>query len=209
MRPINIARVGLWLRLRLGRLGAANIVAIAFMAAGVSGWAWFLPHLQQENRRVQMAISAAQKSLSNPVAPVVATPASLNEQRLQQFYDVLGESRYAEQQVKSLFAIAAKHGLALNQAEYKYGYDKSGKFHTYTITLPVKGTYAAIRPFCEQVLLSIPFASLDAVDFKRDTVGNPTIDAKLHFTLHLDHGADLQLPANTVADIVQHEETQQ
>ncbi|MGZ3158645.1 MAG: hypothetical protein ACXU7H_06145, partial [Burkholderiaceae bacterium] len=50
---------------------------------------------------------------------------------------------------------------------------------------PVKGQYQAIRKFCEQTLLAIPFASLDEINFKRDEITNSTLEAKLHFTLYL------------------------
>jgi hypothetical protein len=205
MKTLHIAGFGLWLRLQLGRIGVINITATVLVMAGIAAWGWVLPQLQQQDRHIRVTLAAAQKSLATPPTPTAITPTSQNEQRLQQFYDALGESHYAEQQIKTLFAIAAKNDLTLNQAEYKYGYDKAGKFHTYAISLPVKGAYSAIRPFCEQVLLAIPFASLDTVDFKRDAVGNSTIDAKLHFTLHLDNGVDL--PIGTLADTAERGET--
>jgi hypothetical protein len=34
--------------------------------------------------------------------------------------------------------------------------------------------------------LAIPFASLDQIDFKRDSVNNPNLEAKLRITLYLD-----------------------
>jgi len=34
--------------------------------------------------------------------------------------------------------------------------------------------------------LAIPFASLDEINFKRDAVTNPLLDAKLRFTFYLD-----------------------
>lgn len=187
MKNIGLAQFALQARLRLTRLGWSNVLAGLLASVGAVAWLWGIPRLEQQTAARQTALLAAQKTLASappvPTAPVMPVA----EQRLQQFYDVLGESRFAEQQVKTLFALAAKNDLALNQAEYKFAANKNGLFHTYAISLPVKGQYAAIRPFCEQVLLAIPFASLDEIDFKRDAVGNPNLDAKLRFTLHLDN----------------------
>lgn len=184
----NLAQVGLQLRLWLMRFGIGNILATLLLATACGVWLFAVPQLQKDLGGGKSALTAAQKALSAAPTLAVAELVPQAEQHLQQFYDALGDSRYAEQQVKTLFAIAAKNGLTLNQAEYKFAYEKSGKFHTYAITLPVKGPYTAVRPFCEQVLLAIPFASLDGVDFKREAVSNSNLDAKLHFTLHLDNG---------------------
>jgi hypothetical protein len=101
------------------------------------------------------------------------------------FYDTLGERRYAEQQVKTLFALAAKNGLALSQGEYRTAYDRNARLTTYQINLPVKGSYGAIWKFALGALLAIPFASLDDIGFRRDSIGDPNVEARLRLTLYL------------------------
>lgn len=187
MKPIHLAAIGLQLRLWLTRRGWSKLLAGVLLAAGAGAWLGTLPRLERQVAASRAALAAAQIALAGAPPVTAAPPLPPAEQRLQQFHDALGESRYAEQQLKTLFALAAKNSLTLRQAEYKFAYDKNGLFHTYAVALPVKGPYTAIRPFCEQVLLAIPFASLDAVDFKRDAVNNPTLDAKLRFTLYLDN----------------------
>lgn len=187
MKTIGPAQFALQARLWLTSLGWPKALAVLLASVGAVAWLWGIPQLEQQTAARKIALLAAQKTLAGapPVATAPALPVA--EQRLRQFYDVLGETRYAEQQIKTLFALAAKNGLTLSQAEYKFAANKNGLFHTYTIALPVKGPYGAIRPFCEQVLLAIPFASLDEIDFKREAVSNPNLDAKLRFTLHLDN----------------------
>jgi hypothetical protein len=187
LNAATLGQAGLRARLWLTRCGWSNGLAVLLLLLGGAAWLWGMPQLERQAAAGKRAFAAAQKNLDSAptAAPIPALP--LADQRLQQFYDALGESRYAEQQVKTLFALAAKNGLSLNQAEYKFAAHKEGLFHTYTIALPIKGPYNAIRPFCEQVLLAIPFASLDEVDFKRDAVTNASLDAKLRFTLHLDN----------------------
>ena len=116
-----------------------------------------------------------------PPAPASAGP----NENLALFYDTLGERRYAEQQVKTLFALAAKSGLVLSQGEYKGAFEQNGRFHTYQVNLPVKGSYGAIWQFGMQALRAIPFASLDEISFRRDTIGEPTVEARVRLTLYL------------------------
>ncbi|HEY8026814.1 MAG TPA: hypothetical protein VIF60_19900 [Burkholderiaceae bacterium] len=186
MNAFFLAKAGLHVRLALLRFGWGNGIALVLLVcAGVTGL-WLLPQLKSQRAAGQIALAKAQKA--HDAAPLAALAPALppTQQHLQDFYDVLGETRYAEQQVKTLFAIAAKNSLTLNQADYKFAFDKNGIFHTYVISLPVRGPYTAVRPFCEQVLLAIPFASLDQIDFKRDSVNNPNLEAKLRITLYLD-----------------------
>lgn len=175
----------LTIRLALARFGWANILACLLCIGGMAAWAWGVPRLHARMQMQQQAISAAQKSLHAASRPTPSPARPLAEERLANFYDNLGEKPYAEQQVKTLFAIAGKTQLTLKQAEYKPAFDKNGQYYTYQIVLPVKGSYGAIRQFCEQTLLAIPFASLDEISFKRDAIGSRMLEAKLRFTLYL------------------------
>ena len=198
MSTMHFASIGLKWRLWLARCGWSNGLAALLLTIAGLAWLWSLPLDQQLTQR-RAAVAAAQQALLQPTQAAPAPPLPPAAEHLQQFYDALGESRYAEQQIKTLFALAAKNGLSLNQADYKYTDNKSGAFHSYTVSLPVKGTYAAIRPFCHQVLLAIPFASLDEINFKRDAVTNPLLDAKLRFTFYLDHAQGMHQPAQDTA----------
>jgi len=113
-----------------------------------------------------------------------APPPTANE-NLAHFYDTLGEKRHAEQQVKQLFDIAAKTGLALDQGDYKFSVDKGSRVAAYQVTLPVKGAYQNIWQFSLQALTAIPFASLDDIAFRRETISEPVVEARLRFTLYL------------------------
>jgi hypothetical protein len=182
----TIALRTLWLRfcLALRRLGQANVAIFAVSMAALAAGGWSVLQTRHVLRERQTELARMTQALTR-VGTIDAPIRSSNDERLQAFYRALGEAHYAEQQIKTLFAVAAKTGLNLDQAEYRDGVDKYGQFRTYQVTLPIKGTYGAIRQFCEQVLLVIPFASLDQVDFKREAIANNVVEAKLHFTLYL------------------------
>lgn len=168
------------LRLALAAFGPVASAAALLCVVAVLALAWLLPEraLQGERRAVALGLAAM------PAPSVVAPPASANA-NLARFYDTLGERRYVEQQVKTLFALAAKTGLVLSQGEYKSAYERNGRFHTYQVSLPVKGSYAAVWKFGMLALRAIPFAALDEISFRRDTIGDPAVEARLRLTFYL------------------------
>jgi hypothetical protein len=170
------------LRLSLAALGPVASGAVVVCLAGALALAWLLPERALQGQRQAVALGLA--ALPQPQAAAVPAAVSAND-NLVLFYDTLGERRYAEQQVKTLFALAAKTGLVLNQGEYKGAFEPNGRFHTYQVNLPVKGNYGAIWQFGMLALRAIPFASLDEISFRRDTIGEPAVEARLRLTLYL------------------------
>lgn len=175
----------LLLRLRIGlaassplALGALLVTAVA---AGVLGWTLQADDLLQRERALVRQAEAL------PTRPVAAPAAGDTvPDNLALFRGTLGERRYAEQQVKALFALAGKAGLVLRQGEYREVVNQNARLVAYQVTLPVKGSYRAIWDFALQVLRAVPFASLDDIGFTRDAIGDPQVEARLRFTFYLD-----------------------
>jgi hypothetical protein len=194
MKPISFG--GVLLRLRLA-LRANPVLAgggLLFLGCA-AGMAWTVhtaAQLDAERNALVAARAARQAALSKGTtdagAPAVqpdVQPALQPADPLDAFYETLGPRRYAEQQVKTLFALAAKNGLSLSQGEYKSAYDRNARLTTYQVNLPVKGSYGAIWTFALGTLRTIPFASLDDIGFRRDSIGDPTVEARLRLTLYL------------------------
>ena len=178
------------LRLRIMLLRANPLVLAAgilvLVMAGALAWTlhavWAMERAQaardaQAHQKTQVA--AAPDAV--PAAAPVPAPDNLTA-----FYGALGARGSAEQQVKTLFALATKSGLVLRQGEYKPGYDRNAGVYTYQVNLPVKGSYAAIWQFAMAALRTIPFA----ITFHRDAIGDATVDARLKLTLYLRDGTD-------------------
>ena len=182
------------LRLRLMLLRANPIVLAAAIALAVmaGGLAWTLNAVWAMERAQQAsAAQAKQKALAAqalPPAPAPAAAPARAPDNLAAFYGALGERHGAEQQVKTLFALAAKSGLVLRQGEYKPGYDRNARVGLYQLSLPVSGSYRAIWQFTLLALRAIPFASLDEITFHRDAIGDTTVEARLRLTLYLRDG---------------------
>lgn len=175
---LQLAALLLDVRLAVQRAGPATCLCVALLLAGIATWAWLLP---------QRAALLDELARPLPVPSTLADtppPPSANE-NLALYYATLGERRHAEEQVKTLFDLAAKAGLTLNRGEYKFAYDKASGVTTYQIALPLKGPYRNIWQFALQALAAVPFAALDEVSFRRDTIADPTVEARLRFTLYL------------------------
>jgi hypothetical protein len=178
------------LRLMLLRANPIMVAAIVVPLVMAGALAWTL-HAVWAMERAQETYAAQAKQKGQAAAtpaPALAPAPAPAPDNLAAFYGALGERGSAEQQVKTLFGLAAKSGLVLRQGEYKAGYDRNAHVYTYQVNLPVKGSYQAIWQFAMAALRAIPFASLDEITFHRDAIGDATVEARLRLTLYLRDG---------------------
>jgi hypothetical protein len=199
MNGLAFGNLVLRLRLLALRAGPVTLGAIAVVLLSLGAAAWFLfmlPQLEREREQLsetltEQARQARRQAAAAPAAlPAVVPVSAVPLDNLDAFYGALGQRRYAEQQLKTLFGLAAKSGLVLNQGEYKSARERNARINTYQVNLPVKGSYEAIWQFSLAALRAIPYASLDDISFRRDNIGDPTVEARLRFTLYLaDDGA--------------------
>ena len=171
------------LQIALTRFGVMRSICILLILASLAIWGVWLPALQRRDTSDQRSLALLQQRLAAQPPRVVAV--ALGPDRVADFYDALGDRRHAGQQLKTIFSLAQKHGVAIAAAEYKTGFDKVSNIYSWQIALPVRGSYAALRQFAEHVLLAIPFAALDELRIKRDAISSPQLDARLRFTLYL------------------------
>jgi hypothetical protein len=189
MNPIQFSGLALRLRLALLRAGPVVLGAIALLVLLTAGVAWLMHGLfvlGHEREALQLRAIAVAKAAA-PGASHVAVPMAAGPvlDNLAAFHATLGQRRHAEQQLKTLFGLAAKNGLVLSQGEYKSGFDRNAQVHTYQVNLPVKGSYAAIWQFALAALRAMPYAALDDISFRRDSIGDAAVEARLRITFYL------------------------
>lgn len=117
-------------------------------------------------------------------------------QRLQAFQALLAKGD-AEAAQRTLFTLAAKTGLSLDEASYERVQTSKSELPQLRMTVPVTGSYAAIRQFSAQVLRALPSVALARAAFKRDSVEASTVSATLVFVLFLPAQASAPAPAST------------
>lgn len=192
----SLLQRGLQLRLAMARFGLIHLLAGIAFAVGAVGWLFVVPHLRAQGKTQKIALEQARTTLQLPKPAIAKASLSTTDAHLTGFYQTLGQSAQVEQQLKTVFTIADDAKLRVTLAEYKSAVNSAGHYRTYQLLLPLKGSYGDIRQFSEQVLLALPFASLDEITFKREAINNPMLEAKLRVTLYL---ADRSTPNVDVA----------
>jgi hypothetical protein len=126
-----------------------------------------------------LAQRAAARAMSTPAAD--STP----QQQLALF-----EQRFAGEQaitptVARLQAAAQQRGFMLDQAEFKLSSETAEPLARYSILLPIKADYRALRRFSHDALREMPALALDEVNLRRSDPNSPLLDAQLRFVLFL------------------------
>ncbi|MFZ6680641.1 hypothetical protein [Undibacterium sp. Tian12W] len=183
--PGSPRQIRLAIALLSHRLGWFTLLLFSLLLAASAAWWCGVPYVQKQiygMEEQQADLQARHQQLN--VAKQIPAPDD-NLQRLDAFYELLGEKKHVEQQVKTILYLANEAGVSLKAGEYQLAENSAGKFFTYKVQLPVKGSYLQIRKFAEQVLLTIPFASLDEISFKREVINGTTIESKMIFTIYV------------------------
>ena len=107
------------------------------------------------------------------------------ETQLAAFYQFFPDFAATPDLLEKLYAAAETSGIVLEQGEYRLASSKEDKLERYQVTLPVRGSYPAVRKFLGRVLADLPAASLDSVSFQRQKVGDTQVESQIKLTLYL------------------------
>lgn len=173
-----------WLRI-VGRHGALAIGILLlyplFYLSAIVPAQERLDAAQRSARSLHEQIQHASESLGG----VRQTPA----QQLAEFYRIFPEERTSPKWLGKLAALARKNGIALNEGEYKVTRDGRVRLMRLQMVLPVKGEYQKIRRFLAALPGEIPIIALENVQFSRQNVGDPSVEARLKLTLYLEQAS--------------------
>jgi hypothetical protein len=159
----------------LGRLGRAGMLGLVLIAAALLADFVVLRPMEAEwASQIERNRSAA-----------LALPDAKSAERDQA---VLPVAAAAEEVLRQLFAAAAKNGLVLDQGDYTLSGEKAGETHRYQISLPVAGSYPALRAFLALALNDNPALALNHVEMERGVIEDTKLVASLRFTLFLKEG---------------------
>lgn len=108
---------------------------------------------------------------------------------LVRFRSLLTPEAQADEALEIIQRDAKANGLSPAGTEYKWQQQPAAKLAEVQITLPVKGAYAPLRGFVQNVLADVPGLALDQFDLQRDSIAAAVSDSHLHFTLFLKAGS--------------------
>ena len=176
-----MARLAWWLR-RHGGTGAllgGTALALAALALQAFG-----------TRAIEARLDALERAggapTTRPARPdAVEAGAGGPRMQLARFYRHFEREEPLTDHLATLYALARKTGLALDSAEYRWQRGGDRKFDRYRVVLPLQGSYRSVRVFVAAALREIPTMSVDQVQFRRQDIGDETVEAQISLTFHL------------------------
>ena len=157
---------------------------LCIMVAGVAALAEWLLVLPARDGLAQarQALFEAHAAVSTSGAKPAETSGS-EASRLARLEDVLRGAGSADGEVSAILDAATRHSIELPRAEYQSTLEAGSEVSRVQIALPIKAPYPALRALVEDVLRSLPNASVDQLDFKRDAVSQSQVEATLKISL--------------------------
>ncbi|WP_157979288.1 type 4a pilus biogenesis protein PilO [Rhodoferax ferrireducens] len=163
---------------RPGAIGAGGLVMCLALYFSI------VQPAQQRLDTVRLSVSSLHGQTAQARRATKEGARPLDEQ-LAAFYGIFPSEHDATDWVGKIAVIAQRDGLNLQQAEYKAERDKTGKLTRFQMSLPLKGEYQTIRRFLSDLRAEIPIVSLEQVQFERQKVGDPLVDAKVRLVIYL------------------------
>jgi hypothetical protein len=164
------------------RLGRTGVVGLAALVISVAFFVFTLLPLQSRVAELREALQASRSDVqrANAVAP---------EDQAATFIAGLPARNSLPAVLGAIVQQAEKAGLSLDRGAYQWSVGKSGAIARYQLTLPVRGSYPAIRKFVDSTLLEVPAAALAGISLERANVGDAQVTANLRFEIFLRSGA--------------------
>ncbi len=182
--PARLRWAGRRWRRAWGWPGALGLALLAL--APVAHYSAIRP-AQEKLEAVRARAMAQRERIEHAAAGLLRGPLSPAEQ-LEEFYKIFPAEENSPQWLERIFAEAQSQGLSLDQGEYRVSRDKTGRLMRFQITLPVRGEYPQIRRFLAGLRAEVPFIAIEQVQFERQKVGDPAVEAKLRLVLYLGLG---------------------
>lgn len=175
--PVPRAWAAAWHR-HLGRPAAVALVLVA--TAALMQWQW-RPRLVQEQARLaqRTALLAALPAGPAPSTSTVTAPVT----------DLLPTTRQRGADLEAIVDAAQRAGLGLERADYAAAAPGPGGVLRVDATLPLTGSYGALRAFVADVLNGLPHAALESLQIERANAQAAQLQATARLVLFYREGA--------------------
>ncbi len=173
----NLSALKLSPALRPIALGAlALLLALGIVAV-------WMPAEQRELASLREAAATRALLLARQAAqnPAARGPVSTPDVRFRTAFPPL-ESR--PQRIGSLLAAASAQRIVWSHSEFRAGADVVPGLARYQVTLPVAGSYAAIRRFVDAALRGDPALALERLELRRSGAGTTQVEALTVWSLY-------------------------
>ncbi len=139
-----------------------------------------LPAMEQTHEIETQIARLREPARSNaPIGPGENADAASQLDAFERFFP----ARSAQNEsLKLMFSLSEGIGVELARGEYRLETDKTLKLTRYQLTLPVTGSYPAIKTFIGKVLQDIPSASIDTLSLQRRAASEELLEAVLRIS---------------------------
>jgi hypothetical protein len=159
--------------------GLLGLVLVVFAAA------FYLLGVRPLHSRV-IALEAQADALSAQVGRGGAVaPRPTQRSQLSNFFAFFPVVESLPDMLGKVQAAARANGLQLEKGEYRLSQERDFALARYQVTLPLRGSYPQVRGFVNDVLDAVPAAALEDLALKREAADDPTLEARVRFTLFL------------------------
>ena len=135
-----------------------------------------------EAHRSAISIQERVKLAANGLNHSELTPA----EQLAEFYRIFPNEKKLLPWLEKVFAVAQSQGISLDQGEYRVTRDRVGRLVRFQMTLPIRSSYPQIRNFLNSLRAEIPIASMEHLQFERQKVNDPEVEAKIRLALYVE-----------------------
>jgi Tfp pilus assembly protein PilO len=162
-------------------LGRGSVVLALLVVVTAVIWLGLVPvaerELARETRLLATVREAARGAPATRTVPQRPDALSAFEQRLANEDDRM-------RLMKQIWQLGAAAGLQLNRVDYHTEVDAGGRFNRLLITLPMTGSYPAVRKLMFTLMAEFLGLSLDKIDMKREQTTSAEVETSAHMTLH-------------------------
>jgi hypothetical protein len=166
---------------RKGRAWVLMVLSVSFVIIGLVVEV-LLSHDDQKN---SLAENELLKNKIESFRLARAKGETLGDKKIE-LTQLFQSKKVVERDLNRIFEIAFRNQIDLQVGDYKWIVDKSTSISKYQITYPVVAEYSSIEKFIVQVMLELPWVSLDSFSIRRETVKDDDVQADIVFTLHFD-----------------------
>jgi hypothetical protein len=166
-------------------VGVAGWAALALIGTALLAALFLTGGLADDARGLERDNLALQRQLrdrGNVPVQVSTTP----EQQLADFERRFGDEKSITASWARLHALAQRHGVRLEQGEFKLASETREPLARYAILLPVKTDYRALRRFMRAAMKELPGLALEEVSLRRGDANVSGVDAQLRFVLFIN-----------------------
>lgn len=170
-------------------LGLPGAAALALLVVACAVWLALVLPAREDAERLRDERARIERRLKDAAGAQAIGPQGVREQ-LAEFRGRFGDEKNLSASLAALHAVARRHGLQLDQAEFKLSGDARDPLSRYAIVLPVKADYRALRRFTQDALRELPGLALEEVNLRRGDARAAQVEAQLRFVLFINRSVN-------------------